>query len=161
MTRLFVAAWPPRDLANRLAHLAHDAGEVARLVPVDQLHVTLRFLGDANAEVVTERLRGAELTGTHARLGPAVSRLGARGLIVPVHGADELAAAVRDATAGLGQPSPHDFVGHITLARTAAHTTIEGRPVDGSFPLDDIRLVESEVGPTGSVYTTVARVPSG
>mgnify|MGYP002063702689 CR=1 FL=1 len=52
-----------------------------------------------------------------ARLGPAVERFGDRVLAVPVRGLDELAAAVRRATDGIGEGSDRRFRGHLTIAR--------------------------------------------
>jgi len=161
VTRLFVAAWPPLPVAERLALLVDPVDEHVRRLPVDHLHVTLRFIGEADSSTVIERLRGLDLssfTSSDVRLGPEIIRLGERHLVVPVVGADELAAAVRVATSGLGSPDRQSFFGHVTIARTRAATTIEGRAVGGSFALDDVRLVESRPEPSGSVYTTVARL---
>ena len=163
MTRLFVAAWPPCDVADRLARFAAVADEGSRPVPADRLHVTLRFIGDVDADTVAERLRVADLPASDARFGPEVVRLGGRQVVVPVKGADELATAVCTATHGLGLADRREFFGHITLARTrrGARSTIEGRQLSGSFPLDDIRLVGSALEPTGPVYTTLGRFPAG
>ena len=63
-------------------------------------------------------LAGATLPTATAVLGPAVRRLGPSALVVPVAGLDGLAAAVGDATAGVGlPPGPRSFTGHLTLAR--------------------------------------------
>ena len=161
MTRLFVAAWPPPEAAATLAALtdAHEPG--VRPVPIENLHITLRFIGDADADEVIGRLVRTELTGTAAQLGPTVVRLGDRQLMAPGAGADGLAQQVRAATAGLGVPDRWRFFGHLTLARTRpdANSAIEGAPVDLAFPLVDVRLVASRTGPTGAVYTTIATVP--
>lgn len=160
MTRLFVAAWPPAPFAGDLAawteEAVSDAADV-RAVPADHLHVTLRFLGDADADEVAARLATADLRAAEVHLGPTVIRLGGRQLVAPVSGADRMATAVRVATAGLGEPDRRDYVGHLTLARVrrGATSSLEGRTVTGSFRLDDIRLVASRLEPTGSVYTSL------
>ncbi len=163
VTRLFVAAWPPIAVAERLARLVEGEHVGVRPVPVDHLHVTLRFLGDVDAGAVTERLAQADLIAAVARFGPEVTRLGERQLVVRVDGAEDLATAVRLATEGLGRPSRDEFFGHLTLARVRRDATspIEGQPVEGCFTLDDIRLVESRLEPTGAVYTNVGWVPVG
>ncbi len=163
MTRLFVAAWPPRDVAERLALHAHAVDAGVRAVPVDHLHVTLRYIGDADADAVAARLERAHLPDAEARFGPKIIRLDERQFVVPVDGAGGLAAAVRAATAGLGESSRRRFFGHVTIARArrGATSTLEGVAVSGTFRLDDVRLVESRLEPTGAVYTTVRRVRPG
>ena len=162
MTRLFVAAFPPPELAERLVRAAGTGEDGVRAMPADQLHVTLRFIGDADADAVVARLEQMELATATARLGPAIVRLGGRQLVAPAAGADRVAAAVRAATDGLGEADRHPFFGHLTLARTrrGSVSRLEGASVGGSFRLDDIRLVASRLEPTGSVYATIATVPA-
>ena len=115
MARLFVAVWPPDSVVDELAGLAPGRPGL-RPVPPHQLHVTLRFLGDADAGVVAARLDGVTFAAATAVLGPAVRRLGPGAVVVPVSGLDALAAAVGDATGDLGKPAG-PFRGHLTLAR--------------------------------------------
>lgn len=163
MTRLFVAAWPPPDLAGRLRALFATEEPGVRPVPHPNLHVTLRFLGDADGDEVAGRLAACSLPAATASIGPLVQRLGSGQLVLPVSGVDAIAAAVDGATDGIGAPRRHEFFGHVTLARTrrGARSVHEGLPTTASFPVEDVRLVESRLDPGGSVYTTVATVRVG
>ena len=163
MTRLFVAAWPPGDVAEQLATLGPADQQGVRRLPVEQLHVTLRFLGDTDPDEALGRMAACNLPASTARVGPAVQRLGRGQLVVPVTGVDGLAAAVDEATVDLGAPRRHPFFGHVTLARTKrdAHSWIEHAEVTADFPVEDVRLVESRLDPAGSVYRMVAAIPVG
>ncbi len=167
MSRLFVCAWPPPHVRLLLAALPRpDIGGV-RWVAERDWHVTLRFIGDARIEhavdAVTERLATAALPAATLVLGPAVGLLSDRHVVVPVAGADALAAAVRGATAGLGELDRHHFRGHLTLARLGRGVpppTLLGASVGGEFEVDRVALVASELlpGPSSSAarYTTLA-----
>ena len=126
-----------------------------------QWHVTLRFLGDADADEVSAALSGVRAVATRAELAPRTQRLGRGVLCVHVIGLDDVAAAVVAATAGLGRPPDHrTFRGHITLAR------VEGR---AEPPLTDLAartwtvatfaLVRSHLGGGPARYETVATWP--
>jgi 2'-5' RNA ligase len=159
MTRLFVAVWPTDEVRAALADLDVPAEPGVRPVPPENWHITLRFLGDADADEVIARLAAAELPSTTVALGPAVERLGRNSLVVPAAGADELAALVADSTADIGQPVRHRFRGHLTVARTKsdAPSTAIGRPFVAEFAVREIALVASDLTPQGAVYTTRSR----
>ena len=163
MTRLFVAAWPPGHICARLrAVTAVAPRDGERRVSAANWHVTLRFIGNVDIDIVTERLHAADLPAAHAVLGPEVSDLGARQIVVPVTGVDPLAKAVRGATAGLGHRDDRPFFGHITLARlrAGARSSLYGAAIDGTFDIDEIALVSSDTLPTGAVYETIATFPT-
>ena len=162
MTRLFVAAWPPDRICGRLSDVTAVAplhGE--RRVPEVNWHVTLRFIGNVDIDRVTERLRAADLPAARAVLGPEITDLDGRQIVVPVTGVDPLAHAVREATAGLGAPDRRPFFGHITLARLrdGARSSLRGAAIDGAFEIDEIALVSSDTLPSGAVYETIATFP--
>src|SRR5690606_27454237 len=79
----------------------------------------------------------ARLPRAVARLGPAVDRLDARQVVVPVAGVDSLAATVRGATREIGGIDRRPFRGHLTVARTKrdARTAPVGVPVAACPPL--------------------------
>lgn len=157
MTRLFIAARPPPDLAMNLGRLCPGDEPGVRPVPVEKLHVTLCFLGDADRHETAERLAGALLPRAIAGVGPAVQRFSGGQLVIPVTGVDALARAVDEATVGIGTPRAHEYFGHITIARTkrGATSVIETSPVSAEFPIDRVQLIESRLDATGSAYTIV------
>ena len=167
MRRLFVAVWPPDEVLDRLAALPRPAIEGLRWTEPAQWHVTVRFLGPVpEIEPVLHALAGmAVVDRPVAVLGPAVGRFDQRILHVPVGGLGPAAAAVVAATAQLGRP-PDDrpFRGHITLARVTRQGRVDlrplaGRPVHGTWDVDDVCLVESHLSPTGARYGVLERFP--
>ena len=114
----------------------------------------------------SRRCRACAVPAATAVLGPAVGRFGHRILHVPVAGLDEAEAAVREATADLGEP-PEDrpFRGHLTLARVAkgCRSTC-GRCAAsrsrGAGRSTEIALVESRLSATGARYSVVATFPT-
>lgn len=163
MTRLFVAAWPSAHVRSRLGDLTGSQPVVGeRRVPFENWHVTLRYLGNADIDRVSERLRTADLPRVRAVLGPAVIDLDGRLIVVPVADVDRLAAAVRHATEGLGERDSRPFLGHLTLARVrnGATSALRGQPIDGSFEIDEVALVTSQTLPSGAVYDTMTTFPT-
>ncbi len=160
MTRLFVAIWPPERVLDQLSDLERPRDQGVKWVPIENLHITLRFLGDADVDEVTDRLDQVLLPTCTAMLGPAFDLLGERSLVTPVAGVDDLAAVVQQAVRGLGTERERKrFQGHVTVARLARHarpTRSAGRPFEASFDVDDVALVASTLADTGAVYETVA-----
>jgi RNA 2',3'-cyclic 3'-phosphodiesterase len=178
--RLFVAVWPDDETRRRLGGLELELGRTRglRFVGPERWHVTLRFLGEVAAELVEpvgEALVacGAAFAGpVECRLGPGTGWFtGVRVLQLPATGLDGLAAAVREASAGLvpgpAGPAP-PFNGHLTLARSkgrrlgvAALGDMSGLPFEAAFAVSAMDLVSSQPSPQGHVYTTVVRAPLG
>lgn len=178
--RLFVAAWPDDETRRRLGGLELELGRTRglRFVGPARWHVTLRFLGEVDADLVGplgEALVacGATFPGpVECRLGPGTGWFtGVRVLQLPAAGLDALAAAVREATVGVvpeaAEPEP-PFNGHLTLARSRGRRLSVGAlgemsavPFEAAFPVPALDLVSSQPSPQGHVYTTVVRVPIG
>ncbi len=160
MARLFVAAWPPASVIDRLAALSRPDEPGVRWTTPEQWHVTLRFLGGADPDAVEAALAGMHAVAADATLGPRVERLGRGVVMAPVAGLDALASSVRTVTAPLGEPpDPRPFLGHITLARLSNRGSCEltGARVDASFAVTEVALVFSETHPDGARYTDLAR----
>lgn len=158
MTRLFVAVWPPDDVIEDLRALPRKDQRGVRFVDPERWHVTLRFLGDADPDEVAAALDGLHAEPATARLGPGVDVFGERIVMVPVHGLDDLAAAVTACTADLGEPPRARFVGHLTLARVKPHATMPralGMMIDGEFAVDEVALVASRLHRDGARYDTI------
>lgn len=161
MARLFVAIWPPDDVLDQLADIERPKDQGVKWVPQENLHITLRFLGDADENEVAARLDETMLPTATAVMGPAFDLLGERSLVSPVAGVDELAGAVRHALRGVGtEPERKRFRGHITVARLARNARPRrsaGRRFDATFDVNEVALVASTLHRTGAVYDTVAR----
>lgn len=163
MPRLFLAVWPPEDVVSELMTLRRKDQRGVRFTTPDTWHITLRFFGETDVDVVEEAMDEVDLSSTTAVLGPAVDVLGERVLVVPVGGLDELAAEVIDATRDVGDAPPRrSFSGHLTIARIKRDARMPpalGTMVDGSFDVDEVALVRSRLRPDGAVYDTVATWP--
>jgi 2'-5' RNA ligase len=157
--RLFVAAWPPEAVLDRLEALPRPVEPGVRYTRRDQWHVTLRFLGSCpvdDALVAFTQLAGGPAV---AELGPAVSRLGRSVLVVPVRGLEDLAAAVRTATGDVGEPpDPRPFTGHVTVARLRHRPAcrVAGQRIQAAFPVREVHLVRSHLHPDGARYESIA-----
>lgn len=175
MVRLFVAVWPPPDVMELLAGLARPPRDGLRWTTAEQWHVTLRFLGEADADEVRDLLVGlasvAEMV--EARLGPAVGRFGQRVLHVPVRGLEVVAGEVIRRTAAVGRaPEDRPFSGHVTLARVRearggrGRARVDLRPLEGAriearWAVRDVTLVASRLHPHGARYDVIDRLPLG
>jgi 2'-5' RNA ligase len=164
MPRLFVAVWPPDDLLDRLADAERPRDQGVTWMPQEHLHVTLRFLGEADVDEVVARLDAVPLPAATAVVGPAIDVMRERTLVLPVAGVDDLAAVVQHALRGVGtEPERRRFVGHMTMARlsrTARPDRSVGRRFDACFDVDEVALVHSTLTPTGSIYDTVTTWPT-
>jgi 2'-5' RNA ligase len=162
MARLFVAAVPPAPVLDALAALRRPDEPGVRYTVRDQWHVTLRFLGSCEPDAAQDALHTLDAPAGEAVLGPRVARLGRSVIAVPVHGLDDLAAAVVGATADVGEPpDPRPFTGHLTMARLKGRAAcgIAGEAVDLRFAVSEIHLVSSELGADRARYRSLARFP--
>lgn len=166
MTRLFVAAWPSPDVRARLVALGLEASDDVRPVPSENWHVTLRFLGDTDPDAVAERLASARLPRVRLVYGPATVVFDRGQIVVPVAGAQPLAASVAAATIDLGRAPRREYVGHLTIGRrrrrrdagadtSPAADVWLGLPIDAEQTVDAVALVSSELLPSGATYRTL------
>ena len=173
MARLFVAVWPPDDVAAAVAALRRPSVDGVRWTAPSQWHVTMRFLGevpDDRVGAVGAALAAPALPAATAVLGPAVGRFGDRVLHVPVSGLDGLAAAVRGAVDDFADRAALDdrpFHGHLTFARADGRrhrvrlAPLTGEEVTRSWPVTEVAVVRSHLGRGGARYETVAEVALG
>ena len=132
MARLFIAVWPTEEVVAELSSLPRKDQDGIRFVPAEKWHITLRFLGESNADEVINALDGATVATARAHLGPAIEFMTERALVVPVKGLDALADAVKRLTSQIGEAPRRRFVGHLTLARVKPHAPtprVLGEPV--------------------------------
>lgn len=169
--RLFVAVWPSPEVREVLARLPCPDHPAVRWAPTDQLHVTLRFLGEVADDAVAavgDALTAVALRRAPRRveLGPSTARLGQGVLMVPVTGLEDLGRAVTEATASFGTPPPdRPFVGHVTLARGRHRRPIPmhlaGQRVEASWTVGQLTLVHSRLGSGGARYEVVTTTRLG
>lgn len=164
--RMFVAITPPPEVIDVLSDLPTKPQRGVKFTRRSQWHITLRFLGSCERAVAINALADLE---TRARsglvtLGPSVTLLGERIVIVPAVGAEELAAQAAAAFAGVGQEAPHDFIGHLTLARLKGaplrdpdSVSVLGAPCSATFEYTTIDLYKVDLKPDGAEYTLVAQ----
>jgi 2'-5' RNA ligase len=184
--RLFIALEIPDDwrAAATAAAAALDAAAPRALRPVDGdlMHLTLRFLGEVDADRVpdlsaalarevppvdvTLRLDGAGTFGAAART--SVAWLGVGG---DLEGLAALVARIEGAVVGCGLPAEsRPFRAHLTLARVArtaspaerravaAAVTGLARPSAAPLRAREVALVRSTLGGPRPRYDVLARV---
>lgn len=164
MSRLFVGIWLPEEVLERFDEVERPRDRGVRWMPRENLHITMRFFGEADEDDVVEAIDGHPLPVATAVLGPAFDVPDERSLIVPVAGVDDLAAAVHEATRGLGTaPHRRRFMGHVTvarLARGARPVRSAGQRFEARFDVGEVALIASTLTPEGSRYETVATWPT-
>jgi RNA 2',3'-cyclic 3'-phosphodiesterase len=172
MHRLFVAIRPPEPVRDLLID-AMDDSPALRWVGDEQLHLTLRFIGEV------ERPMANDIAATLDRIRVKPFELGIAGVgrfdgrtggalwagLEPKPPVAALAAKVERAchSAGL-QPERRAFHPHITLARwnrqsvKAAHAFLErNRSLSSTpFEIDRFTLFESRLSRHGAHYEEVA-----
>jgi 2'-5' RNA ligase len=175
--RLFVAVHLPDELRERLAtvqdRLRRAQADVSWVKP-GNLHITLKFLGETEPRQL-DRIRSAladaaqgaaafaaEVAGigTFGGRTPRVVWVGIRGGATPLVA---LARVVEDALAGVGiAKEKRGFTAHFTLGRVRSTRNLEvllaalrAEPLDafGTARVDQFSLMESELNPSGSIYT--------
>lgn len=173
MHRLFVAIRPPAAIRTLLLD-AMGGISGARWQSEDQLHLTLRFIGEV------DRHRGGDI---HAALGGihhppfeiALSGIGAferRGQpdavwagVTPHEPVKALHKKIDAALVRVGiAPDERAYVPHITLARLKRSSGPVGNLLSQSggiasapFPVDHFALFESDLTTDGAVYSIVER----
>lgn len=173
--RLFVALRPPHAIRAALIAAMHGISG-ARWQDDEQLHLTLRFIGEVDrhraediaaalgalhASAVTARIAGVSLFERQGR--PHMVWAG----VEPYEPIAALHRKVEQLLARVGvEPERRAFVPHVTLARLnrasgpvapflALHSDLASPP----FAFGHVTLYESEMGHGGSRYHPVARYP--
>ncbi|EMA40833.1 RNA 2',3'-cyclic phosphodiesterase [Halococcus hamelinensis] len=157
-----------------------DAGGI-RLTAPDQVHVTLKFLGDVDGSRVPDLTDALEAAVEETDVEPFTAEFGGLGAfpsdeyirVVWVgvrEGSDDLTRlheAIERRTVELGfDPADHAFTPHATVARMdhaggkerVQRALRETDPTLGSREVDSIGLTESVLTDDGPEYTTVERV---
>lgn len=173
MHRLFVAIRPPRAVRQRLLAIMGGV-RGARWQSDDQLHLTLRFIGEV------DRHLGDDI---HAALGAVHHpsfEIGLNGIgsferrgqpetlwagVAPHEPLKTLHNKIDQSLARAGiAPDQRVYLPHITLARlsrsagpVAGLLEESGGVTSEPFPVNDFGLYESQLTPDGAVYSIVER----
>jgi 2'-5' RNA ligase len=183
MMRLFIALETPASVRDEIGRVRDDlasAGADVRWEPNARLHCTVKFLGDTRSENVPRivdaltdlsrqipafRVVYSGLGCFPGRRDPRVIWVGMRD---PDGGVGALAESIEETMERLGYTrETRTFHPHVTLGRVRGRLgisgllgrmetlTFESRPV----LLPVLHLIQSELRPTGSVYTTLQMFP--
>ena len=172
--------------------IREDEGELAgggrlpnrvRWVSLDDLHLTIRFLGPTGEERL-EALRGA-VTAAGAAAEPFEAGIGGAGafpsverpralwlgVLDPAGGMPRLSAAVGAALAAAGWPiDDRPYTPHLTLARcdgvrsgprVARRLVAAAQDLEAWFPVDRLVLYESHTGRGPARYEPLHEAPLG
>lgn len=171
MLRLFVAIPISADLRNRLARLP-KALEGALWVAPEQLHLTLRFIGNT-PEQQLPRLEAALRSVRFSPMALRVTGLGtfpnlrqprilfAR--VAPAAALMSLRAGIEDALGRAGiEEDDRPFRPHITLARlrtpapAAVRRFVRNTEIEAVFVAAEVRLYASELQSAGARHRVIA-----
>ena len=170
--RVFVAVFPPPELREEvLARARHLSlrGRVRWSRP-ENVHLTLKFLGDVREEVLTSLCAALEVCERHVAFDVGLAGFGAfpsarRAQILWAGigvGSDELRSLATDLDAALTplgfEREKRPFTPHLTLGRARGQpASFEPPPEEylGEFRVRRVELMESTLTPEGAVYRTV------
>jgi 2'-5' RNA ligase len=172
--RLFLAIELPAVVKDALADIAHPPLADLKWTATEQLHITMKFLGevpDDQVPALVEAMRRVPKPGELPLQIAGVVMFPPRGpiRIVGAEVADDtgglakLAADLEDAAATLRFPrEKRPFHAHVTLARARqpirrdrVMVTIPELP----FVASEFVLMQSTLSPQGSTYAVAARFP--
>ena len=174
MHRLFAAIRPPESIRDQLLDLM-DGSDTLRWQSEDQLHLTLRFIGEVErppAEDIATALSALRSPPVELRLS-GVGRFAQRrggalwAGVAPKDPLAQLAAKIDRACVSAGlEPEHRAYHPHITLARWSRaqpdlqpfltkHAALSSDP----WPADHFTLYESHLTRDGAHYEPVADFP--
>ena len=161
--RMFLAISPPPEVIDVVSDLPTRALRGVRYTKRKQWHITMRFLGDCQRHEALNALADLQAPAADVTLGPQVTLLGSRIVMLPAAGLDATAAAVDQAFATVGEDQDRSFVGHLTLARLKGRplrdpsmVSVLDAPLSATWHADTIDLWKSEVTQDGARHTLVA-----
>jgi len=188
LLRTFIAAdIPPsikKSIKIQVDNLRKFIGDSSvRWVPVDNIHITLKFLGDTSPSnldllkqiIITQAGSFSEIDITIGGLGSFPSPKRARVLLIRIHAPaalEALARGVDSACTKIGyQPETRPFSPHLTIGRVRRgvstsdqmkiHKALKEIKIDslGTTRVDYIHLYKSELSPAGARYTKLFSAP--
>lgn len=177
-SRLFVSIGLPPDVRSRIWAAASEVRthESVRAVSTEQLHLTLRFLGDVQDDRISalRRALAAGLSGAssfdlelrNAGAFPTVRRPSV--IWIGADLGEPLAAAQRAVEAAVvsegARPERRPFHPHVTLGRVRRGRAVDGLDVlieriqfEASVPVSAVSLMKSELAASGARHSEIAR----
>jgi 2'-5' RNA ligase len=173
-----------RSLDQVSSQLRHSLkGAPVRWVPADNIHLTLKFLGNvsvANLDLLKEVVRND--VARHSPFELSVGELGAfpsihrpRVIVVRVQAPAELGQMQRgleEQTRRLGyDPEERPFSPHLTLGRVSRNASTNevaqlGKMLEsarvgflGAIQVSSVHLFRSDLQPSGAIYTSLLSAP--
>ncbi|MBY0114077.1 MAG: RNA 2',3'-cyclic phosphodiesterase [Phycisphaerales bacterium] len=168
--RLFIAAYPPLDVAQSLLEAARPSLPAnAKLVTAEQVHLTLFFIGSVRRIEMDELVESVDRAASGR--GPAQLTLN-RLCVLPETGEPRILAALGYADGNLleiqkrlaarlarfrPKADRDRFLPHLTLARFApASPRVPGMSIEPiSWNIRELRLMDSRLRPSGAVHALV------
>ena len=180
--RLFTGISLPEEVTGNLSALIDRLRLTAHLrwSPVDNLHITSKFIGEWPEARLQEMIDALQPLGRRPAFDVSVNGVGwlpnphsPRILFAAIKAGPELAelaTATEAATTAIGvDRETKPYRPHLTLARSKdtgvslgplrqAVAQIES-PDFGTIRVDSFKLYLSKMGPSGSIYTQLAEIP--
>lgn len=179
--RAFIAVDLPLEIRQNIQHatsnLRRDTGSLVRWVAVENMHLTLKFLGDipsANVEALTQMIHAQadsficfdiHLTGIGSFPGSKRPRVIYIGIQAPA-ALEAFQRQLESAARRLGyDPEERAFTPHLTIGRVRQHVradeqqrlrrALEESTIDslGTARVNSVHLYKSDLKPNGPIYT--------
>ncbi len=187
LLRAFIAIELPHSIQSAIekatSTLRAELGATVRWTAVQNIHLTLKFLGGispASAEEVTQLLRAEadsipafdiHVSGLGSFPNLKMPRILWVGIQAPT-GLEALRRGIESACGRLGyEPEPRDFSPHLTIGRVKQDASsvergkirraLEAVTIDslGTARVDSVHLFKSALKPSGAVYTKLFFAP--
>jgi 2'-5' RNA ligase len=180
--RLFIAAEPPQhiiDGCRNVIDTLRAAGNGIRWVRPHGIHLTMKFFGDVEESRIPEINEAAKVLQGRGAIDLEVKGLGTfpggkrpRVVWVGIEGDIDRFVSIRDILDGalseIGFPAEErPFRGHLTLGRVKGRVPVqlsarldESRNIAlGEMRVEGVHLIQSDLKPSGAVYTPLAFYP--
>ncbi|MCI0507883.1 MAG: RNA 2',3'-cyclic phosphodiesterase [Gammaproteobacteria bacterium] len=180
--RAFYAIELNSEVRNAALHVIEQLkicewSEHVRWTPTENLHLTIRFLGDVTEDQLTQlnaaiRPRLANIAPfsimfKEPRLFPHFKKPRVVAAIIPHNDALNALAEILEScavAAGL-EPEARQFKGHLTLGRCnksfPKRTKLDSIPFSSKLPVTRVSLFQSHLSSEGPTYNRLAELPLG
>jgi 2'-5' RNA ligase len=189
MVRAFIAIPLPEEIRRRIGAFQREwqtglREDAVRWAPVEQIHLTLRFLGkvpeaalpelESALRRACEGVSGFELVASGSGCfpdprKPRVLWVGLRGALPALA---DLQAKIAGATSAWGELEEREFHPHLTIGRVKQTPPVALRQIWqdaqtvtcgelGCWHVGEVLLMRSELSPAGAKHTALARAALG